>query len=165
MALAINHCLKTEDAITEHFRLVRAFNEPMENDLMLPDFGFIFGQEWVTTTRVPRTKFNSILLLRLSEKLGFKFGGFKFHKNCQAEINDKITRKNNFRYASVNMPLVFDTIESTLTYKLDKQDGYNWIIVDVLVNGESLKTYNSGNVQNTIYYLCKKSGFGTLKCD
>ena len=132
---------------------------------MLPDFGFIFGQEWSVTTRIPRTKFNSLLLLTLSEKFGFKFGALKFHGNCRAEMLGKITKRNNFHYAQMKLPLAFGTEEASLIYKAEKQDGYNWIIVDILVNGESLKIYNSGNVQNTIYYLCKKSGFGTLKCD
>jgi hypothetical protein len=105
------------------------------------------------------------LLLTLSEKFGFKFGALKFYGNCKAEMLGKIIKKNNFHYAQMKMPLAFDTEEVSLIYKAEKQDEYNWIIADILVNGESLKIYNSGNVQNTIYYLCKKSGFGTLKCD
>ncbi|MEQ1790274.1 MAG: hypothetical protein ABL857_07510 [Rickettsiales bacterium] len=165
MALAINHCLKIEDAITEHFRLVRTFNEPMANDLVLPDFGFIFGQEWNVTTRIPRTKLNSILLLRLSEKFGFKFGALKFHGNCKAEMLGKITRENNLSYAKIKMPLAFDTEETNLTYQAEKQDGYNWIIADILVSGESLRSYNYGNVGASINKLCGESSFGTLQCN
>lgn len=164
IALAVNHCLKIESSITEHFRLIRAYNDPMQIDMMMPDFGLIFGQEWSVTTRAPRTKFNAIMLLTLSEKLGFRYGGYKFHDNCKAALIGKITHKNNFNYAKIKMPLAFDTNEAELQYQLEQQDGYYWIISDILINGESISAYKNGNVANTINSLCSASSFGTLIC-
>ncbi len=152
------------------------YNSPLKIHLgaTLPDFGFIIPQYWVVTERAPRVKFNAIMSLKLSEQLGFKYGGYKFQGNCQATIDGEIKKQDNFSFVEISMPLAFDTTEAKLTYVLARQDGYNWLVGDILVNSESLvKRYRkeiTDNIQaegidKAIIDLCKTSNFPTLECE
>lgn len=184
LTLATQHCNDIAKRITEPFELISAFNSNytiddlskardlnLKQDMMLymwgrPDvanFTFIIPK-YATVMRRPQfIKFNSIMMLLLYERSGFKQSGFPFHGNCIAEVreDDKII-----------MPLAFGTERLELEYKIVKEPEVI-LIEDLLISGESLKQKYRKNLSNQMQFesvdkaiqdLCNQSEYPHLKC-
>ena len=190
LSIAIKHCLTLQDSITEQYKLIDAFNNQPDLDNLpknisdagrekimlymmgrpdIADFGFLVPDIWMLAERSLRIKWNALITLRLDEALGFRNNGYQFAGNCKGKLIGEITKTDNFTHARIEIPLAFDQTEVTLTYLLYKQDGYNWQIDDLLVNGVGVTHYldknlNQKNITDQLKSLCQKSSFGGLKC-
>ena len=189
LLIAVKHCLSIENSVTEHFRLIDAFNVQPEVDNPKPnmsdadkqrleiylmgrpdiaDYGFTIPQQWQFANRVLRVKFNAIMGLRLAEKLGFRYGGYKFVGNCKIAKPHEIIKNQTSETTNIELPLAFDTKEVRLNYILQKPNGYNWQITELLINGYPLASSTQEDIsditlEKLINNYCKSSAF-KLSC-
>lgn len=196
IATAAKHCLAVESAITDQVKLIDAYNYQPDIDNLpkdmtdvekekamvymmgrpdIPDFGFLIPEAWRLAPRNLRIKFNAIVTLKLEEAISFKIGGYPFDGNCKGSLAGDITKdKNNFSHAKITTPLAFDVKETRLTYLLSKQEGYNWLINDLLIDDVGVGNYVKKDLANTVAEkglaetikdICKSSSLPTLRCN
>lgn len=188
------HCKKLEAAVKDRYSLVSAFKEHYSNadfdrkmtdrerlDLLqyfkgrknLADFGFIIPNFENVMPRKWRIKFNALMNLYVVEKLGFSPNGYAFDGNCEVtNLNDEFDVETNL--VELETKLALGVEQRTLRYKLVREEGYGWLMRDLLVDnlllahqfrGEFSLQISTEGFEPFIENLCNASSFSKLGCE
>ena len=136
--------------------------------MALPDFSFLFGNYQTLITRKNKTRFNALMSLQVLELLDFDAKAYPFAGNCEIEKFAPEAKK-----LTLKTRIAFGTELHELTYKMWREDGYDWQIGAFYIdnfnwNDNYVRQYTDAilevGVDKFIENLCTDSSFSKLGC-
>lgn len=188
------HCGKIVKAMKEPYSLVEAYRNHYKNhdfdkkmtdaqrlDLFdyfagrknLPSFTFLIPDYDAVMNRQARVKFNALMSADFVEKLGLDTNEYPFAGNCEVTNLDAEFAEDALEI-DLQTKIAFGTKQRNLTYKMVKEQGYQWQIDDLVVGGKSLvdeyrqpfsRQISMFGFDALIQNLCNTSNFSKLGCE
>jgi ABC-type transporter MlaC component len=165
-SMVSEHCQRIAMQIEEPYAVVEYYKQTEIENENFPNFTFLLGQYASLIDRKNRHRFNALMMLKVAEAMDFKPKQYPFHGNCEVAAN--------VEEDSISTVVAYGITQRKLTYKLTREEGYEWQIEDLIIGGISLADVYSAKFiyeisrvgfAPMIKNLCKTSNFSKLGCE